>query len=647
MPSHTNGLVGLIVILAQLIQGSASGDFIDLNEYLKFPKLYDYDHFGDCRRTNQNQFVYCLVQVHFKPNESSALWRNISKFSEDQRHYDHRIQERGICVPTCEKKLNQDLSLQKHHSHADLLKLCIGQELERDFGLQIEPNLDLQRCFSANDVAPSLDFLEVTFIIVSAVLLALTICSTWIDLGIRADTGFPQNYFRKPHCTRRHKLLTAFSLPRNVQRLKEPANTVVRQDLLFLEAFRFIQMNRVIDLHVTLAVVKIPKLNPEAIEEIFYNPWIVHYVAEFQHYVQTFFSISGMLLMINFLEHVRKNPQFDAGYLWKRLRARLYRIIPAYWFMLLLEASIVRRFSKDPLGEQFVMDSYQKCRRLWWTNLFFLNNYFGTHEPCMIQAWYLAADLQLFVMALLILAFIWRWPLLQKYIFTAAILGGVCYTTVIAYIRNYPPVMIDDLKLAKEYNFGNPYFELYQPFHLNIAIFVAGMLAGSIYHRFRESRATILRSPLMMVIFYSALVIYFAGCFSDFWIVEHRATIPTILLAIYATLYKHSWGLLSTVIQLWTSLASRKATFKAFFSHPFFAVCGKLCYSFYLVHFTIILQTAGSEGHPWFFTVGKTIDMMWNVSFRTLIYGFLLCVCIELPSGVLLKEYFESDKTGT
>lgn len=140
-------------------------------------------------------------------------------------------------------------------------------------------------------------------------------------------------------------------------------------------------MMRVVLLHIVLALAKMPKVNPDATEHILHRPPVTLYVAEFQNYVQTFFSISGMLLTINFLEHTRKNPHFEARYWLDRLRARLYRIVPAYAFILLLEVSITRRFMVGPLAQQMIGESQTQCRKWWWNNLLFVNNYVAPEQP--------------------------------------------------------------------------------------------------------------------------------------------------------------------------------------------------------------------------------------------------------------------------
>ncbi|XP_055524713.1 nose resistant to fluoxetine protein 6-like [Wyeomyia smithii] len=640
------GRIGSLVSLLALIGSVESGDrFIDQVEYGKFPKLYDYDDFEACRRNFREQYIYCVVKANIRPDNESLVWRSISHFSEDERHYQHRMQERGLCVQQCDLSIGKGQAVTSEgHTHADQLRTCINSQLLAEYGLQVESDVEIFHCYNKFNENLPFDWLEIMFMALALLLLVAVCFSTWYDLLIESASGFPDNYFSRSHNTSNDRLLTAFSIPRNIRRLKEPIDSLTKKDMAFVEAFRFGQMHRVILLHIILVMVKVPKVNPEGIEKKLYHPLTVHYVAEFQHYVQSFFSISGMLLAVNFLEHIEANPKFDMQYFWSRLRARLYRLVPAYAFIILLEASISRRFMSGPIGQHLVGDSHGKCRKLWWSNLLFVNNYSYSDSPCLIQSWYLSADMQLYIFALGTLMVIWRWPVLKRYLLTAGIAWGFILTTIVVYTRNVSPVMTEDLKLNEQYNFGHSYFQLYQPFHMNISIYFAGMLAGFIYHRYRSTRRDFLKSRLQINTFWTLVLVYFFTCFTDSWVVEHRSTMSPLVLALYATVFKHSWGVLCTVIHLRSALQTRRSRFRSFCGHPIFRVLGKLCYSFFLIHFTVILQVLGSVKQPIYFSPRGVVEFMMSIQMWTLLYGTLLCILIELPMNVALRELLERRK---
>ncbi|XP_001658417.2 nose resistant to fluoxetine protein 6 isoform X1 [Aedes aegypti] len=606
----------------------------------RFPALFEYDDFESCRKTYRERYVYCIVRAKIVPDDESLLWQNMSLVSEDNFYYDHRVLERGMCVQNC--LANADKDTVADLNGLNQLRTCINHRLQKSHDLQIDPDLHIYHCYNKPNEDPPYDALEIVFFITIAVLTLLVCYSTWYDLSLQSAHRYTDNYFSKSHTTSQQKLLTAFSIPRNLRRIGHTANTEIRRDLNFLESFRFIQMYRIISLHVVMALVKVPKSNPEDLELMVNQPAAIEYVAEFQNYVQTFFSITGMLMTINFLEHIRKNPQFNMKYFWERIRARMYRIVPAYLFILLLETSITRRFMDGPLAELMIGQSRASCRQSWWKNLLFVNNYIDTDKPCLIQSWYLSADLQLFTFALGCLMLIWRWPFLKKYILGIGLTWGLVVTTIVAYLGRIPPVMTEDLKLYNNYNFGHPYFQLYQPFHMNITIYFAGMIAGFVYHRYRESRKEFFKCQLQFNLLQVFLFLYFSTVFTGWWVVRNQSVISPILVAIYATCFKHVWGFLCTMIQIRTALATSWSRFRNFFSHPIFIILGKLCYSFYLIHFTVIVQVVGSAKQPIFYSMRAIFEYTFTTCIWSLIFGTLLCILVELPSNVALQELFES-----
>ncbi|XP_058444124.1 nose resistant to fluoxetine protein 6-like [Malaya genurostris] len=576
--------------------------------------LYDYDDFEECRRTYRDKYLYCIVRAHFSPDDESLLWKNLSSYSEHPFRYDRRIQERGICVPDCERfsqgvQLSDASGYDEDDTYVDLFRSCINLKLEKHYNIRAGTNIEIVHCYSEATAHPSYDYMEILFCIIFGQLLVFVCFSTWADLRIQKDQRFPKSYFSRSHTTRRERLLTSFSVPRNIRHLKSPVNSAIRKELQFLESFRFVQIYRVILLHVIVGVIKAPTVNPESIEQMLSNPAAITYVADFQNYVQTFLSISGMLLAVNFLEHTRKNPNFSINYFWDRLVARIIRLVPAYLFIMLLEVSINRRFQGGPVGQHFIGATRDKCRQIWWINLLFINNFLHTDQPCLIQMWYLATDLQLYAFSIGALMLIWRWPVLKKYVFAAISIWGLGFVTLIVYVRSIPPVMTEDLKLSPWYNFGHRYFLLYQPFYTNITVYFAGILAGFLYHRYRESRQEVLNSRFFKLVFYTLLMMQFFAIFSVSWVVRNQDTLHPILSAIYATGFKYNWGVLSTVIQLQTALLPQQSRFRSFFSHPIFVVLGKLCYSFYLIHFSIILQVVGSVKQPIYYSVRGVVSI--------------------------------------
>ncbi|XP_055616430.1 O-acyltransferase like protein-like isoform X2 [Toxorhynchites rutilus septentrionalis] len=626
---------------------AANVGWIELSEILKFPKLHVYDDFEDCRMAHPRNYAYCLVHAYITPDESSELWRNISTFNSDPTNYDHTKLEYGVCIQSLESVSQSVGNDPGKGSYAQLAHAYISGTIQAKYNLGINQHVDIYHCYTKESENPSVDLLEGSFYVFLLLVLIVTVSSTAYDVKELVRQKYPDDYFSQPRKTQLERLMAAFSVPRNIRQLKPSVEGKIRQDLQFLEAFRVVHMLRVILLHVGLGVMKMPTTSSAFGENFLHTSAGMFITAEFVTYVQTFLSISGMLMAVNFLEHIRKNPTFNRSIFWEKLRGRLYRILPAYAFVILMATSFLTRVMDGPIGQQFLGEAERNCRRWWWANLLFINNYIRTDQPCMVQSWYMAADMQLFIYGVLMMMMIWRWPSVKRYIFGAAFAAAVVIPTVITYVYDIEPAEMNSLKHAHNYNRENAYqYDSYFPFHQNIGAYSFGMLAGFIYHEYRHSPKAMLHSGVFSGLFRASAVLYFGCMTSVCWILVNRQSISPLLLAIYSTLFRQSWALLTTFLHLFFSLCTMQVLFKRFMSHPFIGVLGKLSYSFFLIHFIVILMVFGGLKSPATATNTVFVSFCGQVCFWTLLSGALLSVLIELPMAVALLELLESRSGG-
>ena len=79
-----------------------------------------------------------------------------------------------------------------------------------------------------------------------------------------------------------------------------------------------------------------------------------------------------------------------------------------------LHATLLKFASGGPQAH-FVDACVDKCKRGWWLNLLYINNYaqdiYGPGEAdCVNVSWYMAIDMQFFIITPLVLSLIWRFP---------------------------------------------------------------------------------------------------------------------------------------------------------------------------------------------------------------------------------------------
>ncbi|XP_053951465.1 uncharacterized protein LOC128858913 [Anastrepha ludens] len=198
--------------------------------------------------------------------------------------------------------------------------------------------------------------------------------------------------------------------------------------------------------------------------------------------VDTFFFISGFLVTLIFLKQDKKYPddtgQFlrrsmkDTGFL---LIYRYIRLTPAYLFVIFFNDFALRQtFDNSVFQPNVAADT---CSRFWWRNIFYINNFYPLSEICMIWSWYMANDMQFFVMASLLLV------LSTRYFKTAALI--VCSFL----LSSWGISGIISLHYRYTHKVANPFesFDfLYDKPWQRVGTYIMGMLTGLIIHKVKK-----------------------------------------------------------------------------------------------------------------------------------------------------------------
>ena len=120
--------------------------------------------------------------------------------------------------------------------------------------------------------------------------------------------------------------------------------------------------------------------------------------------VDSFFLMSGLLVTYLTLRQMRRQRgkfKFPAIPYYVH---RILRITPVYAFVLFSYWLLTVHFADGPLWQQTIgpgSNFYQSCERYWWTNLLYINNIVPRNHIniCMPWTWYLANDMQFFIIA--------------------------------------------------------------------------------------------------------------------------------------------------------------------------------------------------------------------------------------------------------
>ncbi|PSN39094.1 hypothetical protein C0J52_07346 [Blattella germanica] len=146
-----------------------------------------------------------------------------------------------------------------------------------------------------------------------------------------------------------------------------------------------------------------------------------------------------------------------------------HELTPPYALMVLLEATLQRHVSSGPIFNSSVDSIAEKCRKNWWTNLLYINNYVENKD----MGWYLAIDMQLFLLSPIVLFPLWKWPMRWSLSLLGVLsLGGLITTFTISFIDELP---VSIITIDQDYK-----YLMYYPTHTRFVPWLIGVGFGPV-----------------------------------------------------------------------------------------------------------------------------------------------------------------------
>ncbi|XP_049792510.1 nose resistant to fluoxetine protein 6-like [Schistocerca nitens] len=200
--------------------------------------------------------------------------------------------------------------------------------------------------------------------------------------------------------------------------------------------------------------------------------------------VDSFFLISGMLRAMNFMRDVQQRGGF---WIATGILQRLLRLTPAYAVVLAVYACLLPYFGSGPEWNTQVGYNSKMCKQHWMFNIMYVNNYINYENMCMLQSWYLSADMQLFVCALIILIPLYYWHKIGELLLGLVIFVSVALPFATVLIRRLPglyqPTQPDD----QLYEYMR---DVYMATHNRMTPYLVGLALGYLLHRIKGQPVT-------------------------------------------------------------------------------------------------------------------------------------------------------------
>ncbi|GBP67870.1 Nose resistant to fluoxetine protein 6 [Eumeta japonica] len=369
-----------------IIPGDVQKVAAEQTAFSSLPALYALDAWSRCPAPAR----YCLVEAAILPQDSPT-YRLLEDYSaQSLKHYNRTLIHRGVCVAKCAPPAAA--------SEHDALQYCVNRTLWEEHGLQAQV-LSVGWCSSSSSKALTTE--ERVFGIICLILLAAALLATIYHIILVTCAKAEGN-----------KYVLAFSLKKNWSILTynraKPRQDERMADFSCIEGLRVLAIQCVIFSHVLFVYIYSYVDNPQYIEKMYDSPvWQTNLNAPL--WVQVFFSMSACLTAYTFLVYTEKRKS-NWTMFFSSIFNRWIRLTPAAVFALLFTSTWFPRLGSGPQWGLLVEREAQDCRQRWWYHALYIHNHLPLGKFCMGHTWYLAADMQLHVIGILLLLTFYRYP---------------------------------------------------------------------------------------------------------------------------------------------------------------------------------------------------------------------------------------------
>ena len=358
--------------------------------------------------------------------------------------------------------------------------------------------------------------------------------------------------------------------------------------------------------------------------------------------VDSFFFLSGLLVAYLALKEMREKGKMNWIYYFLH---RYWRLTPLYAFLLLFFMSMTVYLISGPFQwlatdpeHGMMTKSTELCRDYWWTNLLYVNNFYpeyGSTGGCMGWAWYLANDMQFYIVISPILIIAFRYH---------KIAGAAVSIFLISACIAIRGILVDwyglrALNTGATKHLDDPWGKepLYVRPWARMSVYIVGFVTGFILQHIRCRLR--MKRVFVWVGWAVATGTALAVIYGPFYYNSHPGSQMTMVASgFYVSLSRTAWALSLS----WLVLACASGyggPVNWVLSWKIWAPVGRLTYAAYLVHPIILVAYIFNLLTPLHFTDLTVIYMFVANLVFTYLAAYILSMIVEAPMMAIEKSF--------
>ncbi|KAK3087848.1 hypothetical protein FSP39_011445 [Pinctada imbricata] len=432
------------------------------------------------------------------------------------------------------------------------------------------------------------------------------------------------------------KLFISFSFYSNGKKLLNTSRSA--DSLTAVNGMRFLSISWVVLCH-AYGFVKSSARNVRSVTADFLPRWTFQAIANAYVSVDSFFALSGLLLAYLTMKELEKKGSVR-HFNWPMFYFhRFWRLTPPYMLIMLADMALLRYVGEGPYWKyEGPNTDTDNCKETWWWNLLYINN-FQLDKSCFGHAWYLANDMQFFVLSPLMLI-----PLFYNGVVGICVcflfLLATCITTgVISSHYDLPPTTFSS-KNSDEY-----FRYFYVKPWCRIGPYVVGIIFGYLLHKMkgRIKLNKVINLSIWTIVAALAIVILYGlrDYIKDFTTLDD--SMETAVAALYNATHRTLWG----VCVCWVIFAyatGHGGFVNTLLSWEGFVPLARLSYCVYLVHIFVFYAYIMDRRLPIYLDDLTGIYIFLGGLVLSNLVAFVCSLMFEAPMLGLEKIIFKRGK---
>ncbi|XP_014486528.1 PREDICTED: uncharacterized protein LOC106750595 [Dinoponera quadriceps] len=424
------------------------------------------------------------------------------------------------------------------------------------------------------------------------------------------------------------RIIMSFSLRRTIKALLKEATGAA--DITCIHGIRALATIALYVAHQLITISRIPFSNRTSLTEIANSP-ASSILRVSLVYTDAFLLLSGVLTAYNMANELKTRGEIR----WFcRFTARFIRLTPALLAVVFWYAFIMEHVGSGPQWNNIVGANAELCKYNAWTNLLYVQNFFPFEEMCATHTHQLALDMQLSLLAPILVFFLQYKPLIGVLIMTFLVLLSATLR-YIATMNNYLSLVIfHGISLKRLYKTANLTYAL--PLH-RATPYVFGVGLGALLHHTGKN----VRIHKVLVIL-GWLIATALGSWSLFspW---RQARRDYVYDAEEATHYAVIGPVLWAVALCWSIFAcftEHGGVINRFLSSYWMVVFSRISYAVYLTQFAIFFYNVGTTRFSAGFQFHRAIDPLEVAT--VIAASVVLTLLLDLPMQEVKSVIMES-----